>query len=239
MVEAVLQEAARGSRVLAAAASNIAVDNLVERLAAAAPRLRLLRLGHPARLLPQVRGLSAAPRKAAGQCAGRSVHARQLSMLSYKGSSCAEQTPTELPTCSSTHLRHPSAPTFHLGGYHALPSLALGFEGHPEASVLYIKRRFAQTGGDLAPTRAGAGESLEAQVLQSDNSALAKDCRKEVKAINGRLLKLGRRDYAERRALRSELKALLKEERKRQEKAVEGVISGSQVRGCCAPEFRS
>ena len=54
VVEAILQEAARGSRVLAAAASNIAVDNLVERLAAAAPRLRLLRLGHPARLLPQV-----------------------------------------------------------------------------------------------------------------------------------------------------------------------------------------
>ena len=54
MVEAILQEAARGSRVLAAAASNIAVDNLVERLAAAAPKLRLLRLGHPARLLPQV-----------------------------------------------------------------------------------------------------------------------------------------------------------------------------------------
>ena len=75
-------------------------------------------------------------------------------------------------------------------------------------------------------------KSLEAQVLQSDNSALAKDCRKEVKAINGRLLKLGRRDYAERRALRSELKLLLKEERKRQEKAVEGVISGSQA---CIP----
>ena len=72
-------------------------------------------------------------------------------------------------------------------------------------------------------------KSLEAQVLQSDNSALAKDCRKEVKAINGRLLKLGRRDYAERRALRSELKLLLKEERKRQERAVADVISGSQV----------
>ena len=73
-------------------------------------------------------------------------------------------------------------------------------------------------------------KSLEAQVLQSDNSVLAKDCRKEVKAINGRLLKLGRRDFAERRALRSELKSLLKEERKRQEKAVEDVVSGSQAR---------
>ena len=55
VVEAILQEAARGSRVLACAASNIAVDNLVERLAKAAPKLRLLRLGHPARLLPQAR----------------------------------------------------------------------------------------------------------------------------------------------------------------------------------------
>lgn len=54
MVEVILQEVARGSRVLAAAASNIAVDNLVERLATAAPKMKLVRFGHPARLLPQV-----------------------------------------------------------------------------------------------------------------------------------------------------------------------------------------
>jgi len=42
-------------QVLATAASNIAVDNLVERLAAAAPRLALVRTGHAARLLPSVR----------------------------------------------------------------------------------------------------------------------------------------------------------------------------------------
>lgn len=33
--------------------------------------------------------------------------------------------------------------------------------------------------------------SLEAAVLRSDNSALARDCRKETKALNQRLLKLG------------------------------------------------
>jgi superfamily I DNA and/or RNA helicase len=54
VVELILQEAGRGNRVLAAAASNIAVDNLVERLVAAAPKLKVVRLGHPARLLPQV-----------------------------------------------------------------------------------------------------------------------------------------------------------------------------------------
>ena len=41
-------------QVLAAAASNIAVDNLVERFTAADPKLLVVRLGHPARLLPQV-----------------------------------------------------------------------------------------------------------------------------------------------------------------------------------------
>ena len=52
--------------------------------------------------------------------------------------------------------------------------------------------------------------SLEALVLLSDSSALARDCRKEIKACNARLLKLGRRDYAERRSLRTELRALTK-----------------------------
>lgn len=52
LVEVVRQCVARGDRVLASAASNIAVDNLTERLAACG--LRVLRLGHPARLLPSV-----------------------------------------------------------------------------------------------------------------------------------------------------------------------------------------
>ena len=41
-------------QVLAAAASNVAVDNLVERLRAAQPKLDVVRVGHPARLLPEV-----------------------------------------------------------------------------------------------------------------------------------------------------------------------------------------
>ena len=35
--------------------------------------------------------------------------------------------------------------------------------------------------------------SLEAHVMSSDNSSLAKDCRKDIKAANARLLKLGRK----------------------------------------------
>lgn len=54
VVEYILQEVRRGSRVLAAAASNVAVDNLVERLARADRTLKVVRVGHPARLLPQV-----------------------------------------------------------------------------------------------------------------------------------------------------------------------------------------
>ncbi|TVU46313.1 hypothetical protein EJB05_05839 [Eragrostis curvula] len=52
IIEIILQEIKRGSKVLACAASNIAVDNIVERLARY--RTKLVRLGHPARLLPQV-----------------------------------------------------------------------------------------------------------------------------------------------------------------------------------------
>lgn len=39
--------------------------------------------------------------------------------------------------------------------------------------------------------------SLEARVLQSDNSALAKDCRKEMRALNTRLLKLGAQPHGD------------------------------------------
>eukprot|EP00191_Tetraselmis_sp_GSL018_P018980 CAMPEP_0177584272 /NCGR_PEP_ID=MMETSP0419_2-20121207/3806_1 /TAXON_ID=582737 /ORGANISM="Tetraselmis sp., Strain GSL018" /LENGTH=425 /DNA_ID=CAMNT_0019073797 /DNA_START=53 /DNA_END=1327 /DNA_ORIENTATION=+ len=100
LIELILQEAKRGSRVLVCAASNIAVDNLVERLVRASRKIRAVRMGHPARLLPEV-----------------------------------------------------------------------------------------------------LDSSLEAQVLRSDNSSIARDCRADMKKASAALLKLGRRDYEQRRAI--------------------------------------
>ncbi|XP_039924065.1 DNA-binding protein SMUBP-2 [Hirundo rustica] len=52
LVEVILQAVQQGLKVLCCAPSNVAVDNLVERLAGG--RARLLRLGHPARLLQPI-----------------------------------------------------------------------------------------------------------------------------------------------------------------------------------------
>ncbi|ELR18126.1 putative DNA helicase [Acanthamoeba castellanii str. Neff] len=60
VVEFILQCVKRGERVLATAPSNIAVDNIAERLAVYAKQsgAKIVRVGHPARLLPSVVGLS-------------------------------------------------------------------------------------------------------------------------------------------------------------------------------------
>ncbi|NWI59118.1 SMBP2 protein, partial [Calyptomena viridis] len=52
LVEIILQAVHQGLKVLCCAPSNVAVDNLVERLASS--RARILRLGHPARLLEPI-----------------------------------------------------------------------------------------------------------------------------------------------------------------------------------------
>ncbi|NXK23526.1 SMBP2 protein, partial [Arenaria interpres] len=52
LVEIILQAVQQGLKVLCCAPSNVAVDNLVERLAG--HRARILRLGHPARLLESI-----------------------------------------------------------------------------------------------------------------------------------------------------------------------------------------
>lgn len=53
VVELIRQAVLRGDRVLACAASNLAVDNILERLLAAGERA--IRIGHPARVLPELR----------------------------------------------------------------------------------------------------------------------------------------------------------------------------------------
>ncbi|CAL5341019.1 unnamed protein product [Camellia sinensis] len=64
-------------------------------------------------------------------------------------------------------------------------------------------------------------------VLRGDNSSLANDISKEMKALNGKLLKT--KDKNSRRDIRRELKTLSKEERERQVLAVADVIKSSDV----------
>mmetsp|Transcript_10358 Transcript_10358/g.31675 ORF Transcript_10358/g.31675 Transcript_10358/m.31675 type:complete len:697 (-) Transcript_10358:2161-4251(-) len=54
IVSMICAEVERGARVLVSAPSNVAVDNVLERLARMRPKTQLLRLGHPARLLESV-----------------------------------------------------------------------------------------------------------------------------------------------------------------------------------------
>ena len=54
LIELILQFLKQGQRVLVCGPSNISVDNIVERLSASSPSTPIVRLGHPARLLPGV-----------------------------------------------------------------------------------------------------------------------------------------------------------------------------------------
>ena len=58
LIELILQFLDRGKRVLVCGPSNISVDNIVERLSASSPKTNVVRMGHPARLLPGVLGRS-------------------------------------------------------------------------------------------------------------------------------------------------------------------------------------
>lgn len=58
VVELILQAVdLHKSKILACAPSNIAVDNIIERVHASNPNLRIVRIGHPARLLESVQHL--------------------------------------------------------------------------------------------------------------------------------------------------------------------------------------
>ncbi|VDI49271.1 ATP-dependent RNA/DNA helicase IGHMBP2, partial [Mytilus galloprovincialis] len=56
IIEIIIQAVKQGKKILACAPSNIAVDNLVERLAA--NKQKIVRLGHPARVLKHIQKYS-------------------------------------------------------------------------------------------------------------------------------------------------------------------------------------
>lgn len=112
--------------------------------------------------------------------------------------------------------------------------------GAPAAPLLLVTQHTGMDAGCvcalcLSPpchTAQVIDKSLEAQVFKSDNSSLARDCRRDMQQLNRQLLKLESWKRAERRQIRADLRQLAKEERQRQHKAVQEVINGAQVM-CC------
>lgn len=146
VVEIILQSVARGARVLACAASNIATDNLV-------------RCSRPTTPQPPPLPLFLNP-----------------------------PLPTHLPTDPSTHRTHRTHCTH-----------------HPKVERLRLgnnKMKLVRMGHPARVLPAVLDVTLEAQVMGSDNSALASDCRKEMKTLSAKLLKLTSRERNERREVR-------------------------------------
>lgn len=69
-------------------------------------------------------------------------------------------------------------------------------------------------------------------MLRSDNSSLARDCRRDMQQLNRQLMKLETWKRAERRQIRAELRQLAKEERQRQQKALQARSSGGEGWSC-------
>ena len=75
VVEAVAQEAERGHKVLVCGPSNVSVDNVVSRLRTARKSTRVVRIGHPARLLSEVEEVSLESLVMASEDAGLALDA--------------------------------------------------------------------------------------------------------------------------------------------------------------------
>ncbi|XLR34803.1 hypothetical protein S83_062703, partial [Arachis hypogaea] len=76
---------------------------------------------------------------------------------------------------------------------------------------------------DLGSPALGQGVVYRLKVLRGDNSGLANDIRKEMKALNGKLLKT--KDKSTRRDIQREHRTLSKEEHKRQQLAITDAYS--------------
>ena len=70
---------------------------------------------------------------------------------------------------------------------------------------------------------------MDALVLGSDNSALAADCRAEMKEGNRKMLRLKPHERQERRRLQTELRRLAREEKQRHRKAIDEVLGAARV----------
>lgn len=165
-------------QILATAASNMAVDNMVEKLLKANPKLNILRIGHPARILPQA---SFPNLKVTQRLDTHVSDVDRSARVSYAGTAltdvycCFETWTSQDVPWGSFCLRAMSEMTFQI-------SLNLGAV-KSESSLSKSCRKCMQV----------LDNCLEVATAKSDSGKNAKSCAADIKAANAKMLKLGHR----------------------------------------------
>ena len=230
--------------MLACAASNVAVDNVAERLLDAPSPPKIVRVGHPSRLLPSVQAsptesnrvepvepVEPVSRKSHTSLTqvSRKSHT-SLTQVSHKSRTSLTQVShkshTRLTQVShKSHQSHTSltqvSPVIsaHMSHSHLFPHT------HTTSDAPFPR---APISPQSRPNLDEQGAALEARLARSEGGAIVSDVRRDLCAARKQAAAAPSKGGA-RRAAREEVKLLRKELTQRQLKATRELLSGAQV----------
>ena len=241
--------------MLACAASNVAVDNVAERLLDAPSPPKIVRVGHPSRLLPSVQAsrtesnrvepvepVEPVSRKSHTSLTqvSRKSHT-SLTQVSHKSRTSLTQVShkshTRLTQVShKSHQSHTSltqvSPVIsaHMSHSHLFPHTHTTSDApFPRAPISPQSRpNLAPISPQSRPNLDEQGAALEARLARSEGGAIVSDVRRDLCAARKQAAAAPSKGGA-RRAAREEVKLLRKELTQRQLKATRELLSGAQV----------